>query len=85
MKYKIDEHLQVSRLRLNANRHDMQPAEVEAHYICDSCGEEIVVPIDVTEGLHPDYVEDCPICCNPMVLHVDIAEDGQPLITSEHE
>ena len=85
MKYKIDEHLQVSRLRLNANRHDMQPAEVEAHYICDSCGEEIVVPIDVTEGPHQDYVEDCPICCNPMVLHVDIAEDGQPLITSEHE
>ena len=47
MKHKMDEHLQVSRLRLSANRHDMQPAEVEAHYICDSCGEEIVVPIDV--------------------------------------
>ena len=84
-KNKRDEYLQMSRLRLSANRHDMQPAEIEAYYICDSCGEEIVVPVDVTEGLHQDYVEDCPICCNPMVLHVDIAEDGQPLITSEHE
>ncbi len=85
MKDKTDKDLQMSRLRLSANRHDMQPAEVDARYICDSCGEEIVVPVDVTEGLHQDYVEDCPICCNPMVLHVDIAEDGQPFITSEHE
>ena len=85
MKHKRDEYVQMSRLGLSINRHDMQPAEVEAYYICDSGGEEIVVPVDVTEGLHQDYVEDCPICCNPMVLHVDIAEDGQPLITSEHE
>jgi hypothetical protein len=27
----------------------------------------------------------CPVCCNPMVLHVDIADDGEPLIRSEHE
>lgn len=73
------------RLRLATNRLDTQPAEVEARYVCDSCGEEIVVPIDVTEGRHQDYVEDCPVCCNPMVLHVEIADDGEPLIRSEHE
>ena len=59
-------------LRLATNRRDTQPAEVEARYVCDSCGEEIVVPIDVTEGRHQDYVEDCPVCCNPMVLHVEV-------------
>ena len=85
MRHSIDEYLPMSRLRLSANQRDMQPANVEAFYICDSCGEEIVVPVDVTEGLHQDYVEDCPVCCNPMVLHVDIAEDGQPFITSQHE
>lgn len=73
------------RLRLAANRLDTRPAEVEARYVCDSCGEEIVVPIDLTEGQHQDYVEDCPVCCNPMVLHVDIADDGEPMIRSEHE
>ena len=73
------------RLRLAANRLDTLPADVEARYLCDSCGEEIVVPIDLTEGQHQDYVEDCPVCCNPMVLHLDIADDGEPMIRSEHE
>ena len=85
MRPETDDSHHEHRLRLAANRHDTQPAEVEARYVCDSCGEEIVVPIDVTEGRHQDYVEDCPVCCNPMVLHVDITDDGEPLIRSEHE
>ena len=80
-----NEEWQFSHMQLHGNRAEMQPAEMDAHYICDSCGEEIVVPVDVTEGLHQDYVEDCPVCCNPMVIHVDIAEDGQLFIKSEHE
>ncbi len=77
--------LQEDRFLLAANRKDTRPTEVEARYFCDSCGEEIVVPVDVTEGRHQDYVEDCPVCCNPMVLHVDIADDGEPSVRSEHE
>ena len=85
MRHESDETVDDYPLRLATNRPDTQPAEVEAHYVCDTCGEEIVVPIDVTEGQHQDYVEDCPVCCNPMVLHIDIATDGEPLIRSEHE
>jgi hypothetical protein len=62
-----------------------QSSDLEARYICDSCGEEIIVPIDVTEGCRQDYVEDCPVCCNPMVLHVDIDDSGEAHIESEHE
>jgi hypothetical protein len=29
----------------------------EASYICDSCGEEIVVPLDLTSGANHEYVE----------------------------
>jgi Cysteine-rich CPXCG len=29
----------------------------EASYNCDSCGEEIVVPIDLTAGARQEYVE----------------------------
>jgi hypothetical protein len=32
----------------------------EASYHCDSCGEEIVVPIDLSAGPSQEYVEDCP-------------------------
>lgn len=48
----------------------------EASYICESCGEEIVVPIDVTEGQSQQYTEDCPVCCCPNVIYVDLDVDG---------
>jgi hypothetical protein len=57
----------------------------EATYVCDSCGEEIVVPVDVSAGSHQDYVEDCPVCCHPMTLHVDIDPDGEAHVQGEHE
>jgi transcription elongation factor Elf1 len=57
----------------------------EATYICDSCGEEIVVPVDISAGSHQDYVEDCPVCCHPMSLHVDISPDGEAHMEGEHE
>jgi hypothetical protein len=57
----------------------------EAAYYCDQCGEEIVVPIDVTAGRAQTYVEDCPVCCHPHVLRVEIDEDGGVSLFSEQE
>lgn len=49
----------------------------ETSYICDSCGEEIVVPIDASAGVSQQYVEDCPVCCHPNVIHLEIDDDGR--------
>ncbi|MFN9367883.1 MAG: CPXCG motif-containing cysteine-rich protein [Planctomycetia bacterium] len=57
----------------------------EAAYVCDSCGEEIVVPVDVSAGKHQAYVEDCPVCCHPMTLRVEIGDDGEADVRGEHE
>lgn len=57
----------------------------EATYVCDSCGEEIVVPIDPTGGDSQEYVEDCPVCCCPNVIHVDLEEDGSVRVWAEAE
>ncbi|MFL5240551.1 MAG: CPXCG motif-containing cysteine-rich protein [Gemmataceae bacterium] len=57
----------------------------EAAYNCESCGEEIVVPIDLTAGSHQEYVEDCPVCCCPNVIHVEIADDGAPRVWAQKE
>jgi hypothetical protein len=57
----------------------------EANYICDNCSEEIVVPVDPSEGLSQEYVEDCPVCCNPNVIHVEIDEDGDVRVWGEAE
>jgi hypothetical protein len=57
----------------------------EATYICDSCGEEVVIPIDASAGSRQQYVEDCPVCCHPHVLLIEIDETGAAHIRSEHE
>ena len=57
----------------------------EASYTCDSCGEEIVVPIDHTAGTSQEYVEDCPVCCRPNVIHVEINEDGDAAVWANAE
>ena len=49
--------------------------DIDGSYLCDSCGEEIVIPLDATAGEVQEYVEDCPVCCNPNVIHVEIVGD----------
>ena len=54
-------------------------------YVGDSCGEEIVVPIDLSSGSEEEYVEDCPVCCRPNVIHVDVHENGNLRVWAEAE
>ncbi len=60
-------------------------SQEEATYICDSCGEEIVIPLDLTEGSHQQYVEDCPVCCRASIIHVEIDENGGSRVWAEPE
>ena len=57
----------------------------EASYTCGACGEEIVVPLDITQGNEQEYVEDCPVCCQANVIHVEFDADGEPTVWSELE
>ena len=43
----------------------------QGSYVCPTCGEQIVIPLDPSAGHDQSYVEDCPICCNPNVIHVE--------------
>jgi len=58
----------------------------EGSYVCPTCGESIVIPLDRTGGAEQEYVEDCPVCCNPHVVHVEFfdAED-LPRVWAEAE
>ncbi len=55
---------------------DKLTSQDEASYICDACGEEIVIPLDLTEGSSQSYVEDCPVCCRANTIHVHVDDDG---------
>ncbi|HEX4794845.1 MAG TPA: CPXCG motif-containing cysteine-rich protein [Humisphaera sp.] len=62
-----------------------RPAD-EGRYTCPTCGESIVVPLDPSGGTDQEYVEDCPICCNPNLIHVEFFPDGQtPRVWAEAE
>ena len=64
-------------------RNRPQPRE-DARYLCESCGEEIVIPIDWSAGDVQDYVEDCPVCCRPTVIHVELS-GGEVHVWAEGE
>lgn len=57
----------------------------EAVYVCDWCGEEIVVPLDLSAGERQEYVEDCPICCRPNVIVVDVDDEGEVQVWARRE
>lgn len=57
----------------------------EVSYVCDACGEEIVIPLDYSQGARQQYVEDCPVCCRANVIHIDLDEDGQASVWAEGE
>ena len=55
----------------------------EISYTCDACGEEIVIPVDLSAGASQQYVEDCPVCCRANVIHVAIDENGRVSVWAE--
>lgn len=57
----------------------------EASYTCDHCGEEIVIPIDLSARDGEEFVEDCPVCCHPHVLRLHVDPGGEAWVDSEAE
>ena len=43
--------------------------------LCPYCGEPLTLQIDDSAGAQT-YVEDCQVCCRPMVVRVRIDEEG---------
>ncbi len=57
----------------------------ESSYTCPSCGEAINIALDRSGGDEQEYVEDCPVCCNPNVIHVEYFDDEAPRVRAEAE
>jgi hypothetical protein len=47
-------------------------------YVCPSCGETIAIALDASAGEEQEYVEDCPVCCKPNVIHVEYFDGEEP-------
>ncbi len=45
---------------------------------CPYCGERFEALVDASAG-DARYVEDCPVCCRPIELHLRLDDEGSPL------
>lgn len=56
------------------------PLETDVLYLCPSCGEQNALGIDPTGGSRQTLVEDCPVCCRPLVFTVVVDRDGDATV-----
>ena len=43
---------------------------------CPYCGEVISIVVDGSAGSQ-HYIEDCQVCCRPITVLLDVADDGE--------
>lgn len=51
---------------------------------CPYCGEPIEVLVDGSAG-DQQYIEDCQVCCRPIVITVTIDDEGEPQVDARGE
>ncbi|PCK05293.1 MAG: hypothetical protein COA42_18360 [Alteromonadaceae bacterium] len=51
---------------------------------CPYCGEQITVLIDCSEE-EQEYIEDCQVCCRPIIFKVSLSNGGEPIVSAHHE
>lgn len=51
---------------------------------CPYCGEPLTLFVDVSAGAQ-SYVEDCHVCCRPMVVRVRVDGDGELDVSVDRE
>jgi Cysteine-rich CPXCG len=61
----------------------MNPLEMITR-TCPYCGEPVDLSIDCSVP-QQEYIEDCGVCCRPMILTVHIGEQGRPEVSLRPE
>ncbi|MBJ7539319.1 CPXCG motif-containing cysteine-rich protein [Marinomonas transparens] len=57
---------------------------IEADIDCPYCGESIKVMVEVLEESQ-EYIEDCQVCCRPIVFSISVGFDGAPVVNVRSE
>lgn len=61
--------------------HALEESEID----CPYCGQHITLLIDTTQA-PAQYIEDCAVCCQPMVIGLTVAdEDEEVQVTATRE
>jgi len=60
------------------------PEITETHISCPYCGESISILVDDSLP-EQNYVEDCQVCCRPIVLDVAVDLEGDVTVSARCE
>ncbi len=58
------------------------PLEIDLAYACPYCGETNYIGVDPSSSTRQRVVEDCPVCCSPIVFAIRIDHKGDPRLES---
>lgn len=58
-------------------------AETSAEVSCPYCGEISEITLDPGSGIDQEYVEDCPVCCQPWLMRVRYDPAGVAQVSVE--
>jgi hypothetical protein len=61
----------------------MNPLE-SVELLCPWCSEPINLLVEVIEP-EQEYTEDCPVCCSPIQVQVNVGAQGDPEVSVERE
>ena len=51
---------------------------------CPYCWETITLELDLSAGSQT-YAEDCPVCCQPLLVRLTVADDGGYAVDVQRE
>ncbi len=60
------------------------PGLEEKRIGCPYCGEAIEILVDDSQP-EQNYVEDCQVCCRPILLDVSVDADGDTVVSARSE
>ena len=60
------------------------PKIIETNISCPYCGESISVLVDDSLPAH-SYIEDCQVCCRPIVMDVRVGLEGGVTVLARSE
>ncbi len=49
--------------------------ENDFEFTCPHCGEELSIRLDVTAGEQQAFIYDCEVCCRPIQIQFEIADN----------
>lgn len=63
---------------------ELMPGLEEKRISCPYCGEAIEILVDASQH-EQNYVEDCQVCCRPILLDVSVDADGDTMVSARSE